>query len=523
MRLLILALGATLWLCLAGSAAAAKLIDLGDFSQPLYVAAPPGDDSRLTVVEKDGTIQVLQGGASSLFLDVDAAVGGIATSGEQGLLSMAFAPDYASSGRFYVYYTAADGLSNRIDEFQVSADRSQADPGSRRQVIAVPHPNPQTNHNGGQVAFGPDGLLYMAPGDGGADANAAQDLGSLLGKLLRIDPHASGPNCPATPTDCYGIPPGNPFTGANPGRDEIYHLGLRNPFRFSFDRATGDLMIGDVGAGTREEITLVPAGTPAGRNFGWPICEGSSCGGPAPANYLGPALEYSQGSPRAVTGGVVVRDPTLQEVFGRYLYADFYEAVVRVATLSPGAAAGHGAPVGPTTSTLASFSEDNGHCVYVTSLAGGDVFRLAPDSGSVALPCATAPAQLGPPPVPATSSQNDTAPPALDAEVRRRQRVLRNRGAIAYARCNELCTVTMTARLRIGKLNYPLRTARASRRAGRRARLRARLTRRAARALRRALPRGRRAVVNVILSAADPAGNSSRRVRFRILVVRRAP
>jgi glucose/arabinose dehydrogenase len=523
MRRLVPVLIAVWCLSIPASAGAARLIDVGDFNQPLFLAAPPGDDTRLMVVEKEGAIQVLRGGAQSLFLDVDAAVGGIATGGEQGLLSMAFAPDYASSGRFYVYYTAADGLSNRIDEFRVSGDPSQADPGSRRQVIAVPHPNPQTNHNGGQVAFGPDGLLYMAPGDGAANANSAQDASSLLGKVLRINPNPSGANCPATATDCYGIPAGNPLTGADPGRDEIFHMGLRNPFRFSFDRATGDLLIGDVGAGTLEEVTLVPSGTAAGRNFGWPICEGDSCNGAPPANHLGPALRYSQTSPRAVTGGVVVRDPDLPEAFGRYVYADFYEGVIRVTNLSPAAAAGHGAPLGPTASNLASFSEDNGQCVYITSLDSGNVFRLAADSGPAPVPCATRAAQAGLPPGAGPSQNQDTTPPALAVEVKRRQRVLRNRGAIGYGRCNEACTVQMTARLRIGRLAYPLRTALRNGRAGRRVRLRAALTRRSRRALRRALARRRRAVVVVALSATDPAGNTSRRVRFRIRVVRRAP
>jgi hypothetical protein len=516
--LLISLLALAALLALPGHAAGARLIDLGDFNQPIYVAAPPGDDTRLMVPQKGGQIRVLLNGSHSLFLDVAAAVGGIATSGEQGLLSMAFAPDYASSGRLYVYYTAADGASNRVDEFRASSNPSQADPLSRRQVIAIPHPNPQTNHNGGQILFGPDGLLYLAPGDGAANSNTAQDTGSLLGKVLRIDPLPSGPNCPAVPTDCYGIPAGNPFTGADPGRDEIYHLGLRNPFRFSFDRQTGDLMVGDVGETTREEISLVPAGTPPGRNFGWPICEGSQCSATEPPNYVGPALEYSQGSPRAVTGGVVVRDPGVPDLFGRYIYADFYQGLIRSTVLSPGAAAGHGPSTGLSASQLAAFSEDNGNCVYVTSLAG-NVYRLAPDSGPVFVPCGsttTAPPQPTP-----GGSGSDTTPPAMRTRVPRRQRVLRNRGVIGYARCtNEACRVNMTARLRIGRLSYPLLTARSSVAANSRIRLRARLTRRARRALRRAHARRRRARVAVALRARDTAGNPSPLARATVRVRR---
>ena len=242
------------------TADAAQLNSLGSFAQPVHLAAPPGDDTRLMVVEKGGAIRVWrEGEASSLFLDVAAAVGGVQSAGEQGLLSMAFAPDYATSGRFYVYYTAADGQSNRIDEFRVSSDRSVADPLSRRQVLVVPHTT-ATNHNGGQIAFGPDGFLYAAPGDGGNTPAQAQDTTSLLGKVLRIDPDPSGPSCPATPDDCYSSPSTNPFAGATPGRDEILHLGLRNPFRFSFDKPSGDLVIGDVGAGLQEEATLIAGG-----------------------------------------------------------------------------------------------------------------------------------------------------------------------------------------------------------------------------------------------------------------------
>jgi glucose/arabinose dehydrogenase len=504
MRRLATGLTAALLLCLPASAQAARLIDLGDFDQPIYVAAPPADNSRLMVVQKEGLIRVLEGGSHSTFLDVAAAVG-VQSADEQGLLSMAFAPDYATSGRFYVYYTAADGSANRVDEFRVSANRSVADPGTRRPVISIPHTT-ASNHNGGTIAFGPDGFLYIAPGDGGNTADLAQDSNSLSGKVLRIDPRTGA---------TYSIPPGNPFAGA-PGADEVFHLGLRNPFRFSFDRATGDLIIGDVGSGgaqQREEVTVVPAGTPPARNFGWPDCEGGSCPGGAPPDYFAPAFAYepnpSGGS--AVTGGVVVRDPALPELAGRYLYADFYEGALRTTTLVPQAASdGHGPATGLSTEGVASITEDNGNCIYVTSLFGGDVFRLAPDSGPAPVPCA------GPAQQPPGGGNGDRTAPFLSARVPSRQRVLRNRGAIGYGRCNELCRMSMTARLRIGRLAYPLRPARATRRAGRRARMLARLTRRSRRALRRALARGRRAVVVVVLSATDPAGNASRRVRFRI-------
>jgi glucose/arabinose dehydrogenase len=383
----ILLLGLLALLLVPSTAAAARLSSLGSFAQPVYLAAPPGDSSRLMVVEKAGTIRVWrQGKPRGLFLDVAAAVGGIQSAGEQGLLSMAFAPNYATSGRLYVYYTAADGQSNRVDEFRVSSSRNVANPLSRRQVLVVPHTT-AANHNGGQIAFGPDGFLYVAPGDGGNTPALAQDKTSLLGKVLRINPLASGPSCPATPSHCYSSPTTNPFAGATAGRDEILHLGLRNPFRFSFDSSRLDLVIGDVGGGLREEVTLIPIGTPAARNLGWPICEGTICNGPAPANYFAPALSYSQAAPRAVTGGVVVRDPRLPELVGRYVYADFYEGVIRARSLVAQAGAGHGAPIGLTVKNLASFTQDNGGCVYVTSLNGG-VFRIAPNGDAGHTPCA---------------------------------------------------------------------------------------------------------------------------------------
>jgi glucose/arabinose dehydrogenase len=485
-----LVVGAILLLALPSLAGAAQLIDIGDFDQPLFVAAPPGDASRLMVVEKPGSIRVLQNGVKSEFLNVAAAIpGGIEDSGEQGLLSMAFAPDYASSGHFYVYYTAGDGNSNRVDRFTVSADRSVADPASRQPIIQIPHTGAD-NHNGGQIAFGPDGFLYLGPGDGGTSSNA-QTTANLLGKVLRIDAATGAPA------------PGNPFG------NEVYHLGLRNPYRFSFDRGTGDLIIGDVGGTQREEVTLIPVGTPAGRNLGWPICEGS-CGGSPPADYWGPALQYDHlPGQTAVTGGVVVRDPSVPELFGRYLYADFYEGVIRSTSLTSQAAAGDGPPTGLSASGVASFSEDNGDCVYVTALMSGDVYRLAADGAPAPVPCGSPPA----------ASPADTSGPRLRTRVKRRQRVLRLGGAVAYARCpDEPCTVSMTASLRIGPLSYPLRRAQKALAANRRGRLRARLTRRARRALRRALRRGKHPRVDVALRARDGAGNRSaaRRAQLRV-------
>ena len=351
-----------------------QLSPVGNFSQPVYVTGAPGDTARLFVVEKTGSIRVVQGGTSSLFLDVAAAVGGIDTFAERGLLSMAFAPDYQTSGRFYVYYTAADAQSNRVAEFRRSAGNpSAADPATLRQVLSIPHTAAGSIHIGGQLQFGPDGNLYVAPGDDGDNAADAQDTGKLNGKVLRIHPVESG-------SSAYTIPAGNPFAGATAGADEILHLGVRNPFRFSFDRGTGDLIVADVGEASQEEVTLLPAGTAPGRNLGWPACEGTACGGAPPANYVAPALAYTKAQPRAITGGYVVRDPELPSLVGRYVYADFFEGVIRSAALVAGAGAGHGPSIGlAALPQLSSFGEDSAGRVYVASLQGG-VYRLAPQA-----------------------------------------------------------------------------------------------------------------------------------------------
>jgi glucose/arabinose dehydrogenase len=301
----------------------------GTFAAPVAVAGHPSDPSRLFVAEIGGRVRIVDNGSAVATPFLDLAPFGISVGGERGFLSLAPAPDYASSGRLYVYYTAPDG-DIRIEEFRRSAtDPNTADPASRRNLLTIEH-SQAGNHNGGTLQFGSDGCLWATTGDGGGQHDQfdnAQNLGTLLGKVLRIDPD----------------PPG----------------------------------------------------------------QGTVCGG---------------GAASAAT--------------------------------------------------------------------------------------------------PATPSQADTTAPRLRARVPPRQRVLRNRGAIGYGRCNELCRMSMTARLRIGKLAYPLRTARANRRAGRRTRLNARLTRRSRRALRRAFARRRRAVVVVVMSATDPAGNASRRIRFRIRVRR---
>ncbi len=269
----------------------------------MLVTAPPGDTRRVFVVEQGGTIRLLSGGkrVRRPFLDISSDV---TAGGEQGLLGLAFAPDYARSRLFYVYFTGRDG-NEKVQEFRRSSrSANRASKSSRRQVMSMADPYP--NHNGGNLVFGPDGYLYIGTGDGGSGGdpeNRAQNLDSLLGKLLRINPRGRG-------SSSYRSPKSNPFVG-RAGRNEIYAYGLRNPWRYSFDRRTGDLYIGDVGQDSVEEVDFAPRDEARGRNFGWSCFEGNrryddsrNC-----PNAVGPALAYGRsGGECSVTGGVVSRD-----------------------------------------------------------------------------------------------------------------------------------------------------------------------------------------------------------------------
>jgi glucose/arabinose dehydrogenase len=353
------------------SARPVRLERVGTFTEPLYVTAPPGDRKRVFVVEKGGKIQVLVNGrrARRPFLDLS---GDVSNGGEQGLLSVAFAPDYRRTGRFYVDFTDRSG-NTRVQEFRRSHNSpNRADRGSRRQVLFVRQPF--ENHNGGLVLFGPDKLLYVGLGDGGSEGdpgNRGQRLSTLLGKILRIDPRRSGAKRYRSPRD-------NPFVG-RPGRDEIYTYGMRNPWRFSFDSRTGDLYVGDVGGSRYEEIDYARAGTALGKNYGWSCFEGRhvfSSSRRCP-NSVAPILEYGHGGGGcAVTGGVVVRDKGLGGLYGRYVYGDLCRGRLRSFRIAGGRATGDRA-LGLRVTSLSSFGEDARGRVYATSL-DGPVYRLAP-------------------------------------------------------------------------------------------------------------------------------------------------
>jgi glucose/arabinose dehydrogenase len=345
-----------------------RLQRVGTFAAPVYVTSPPGDRRRLFVVEQDGRIRVLRDGRTlaTPFLDIRGQVG---AGGERGLLSMAFAPDYATSGRCYVYFTDRSGTIRIVEYRRRTAD--VADPGSARLVLAQPHP--VANHNGGLVRFGPDGLLYTGLGDGGGGGDQhgtrgnGQSLGTLLGKILRIDPRPRG----GRP---YSIPDSNPFVGRSGARGEIWAYGLRNPWRFAFAPQTGALLIGDVGQDAVEEIDVVRG---KGANLGWRVFEGRSryTSGERAPGAIGPAVErlHRDGN-CSITGGIVVRDPALPGLRGRYLFGDYCKGYIQSAQVR-----GHSLRAvrrtGLHVAALSSFGEDGRGRAYAISLSGG-VYRL---------------------------------------------------------------------------------------------------------------------------------------------------
>jgi glucose/arabinose dehydrogenase len=360
----------------AGRGGGLALKKVGEFDHPVFVTGAPGFPKLLFVVEQPGRVAVLSGGhrLSHPFLDIRATVG--YDEAERGLLSIAFPPDYAETGSFYVYYVNQAG-NIRIDEFH-RRGATRADPGSRRQVIEIPHPV-NANHNGGQLQF-LGNLLYFATGDGGSGGdppNNAQSKEVLLGKLLRIDPRASG----GRP---YSVPSSNPFVG-KPGRDEIYSYGLRNPFRFSFDTVTAKqprIAIGDVGQNKFEELDYTTVGGADGANFGWDAIEGfapyteENGGTPNPGGTTKPIFAYShsRGGSCSIIGGYVVQDRSLRSLYKRYVYADLCEGQLR--SLAPHLKrAGGDHKLGLAVPSPTSFGEDDAHHLYVASLEG-PVYRL---------------------------------------------------------------------------------------------------------------------------------------------------
>ena len=365
------------------------------YSAPVFVTSAPGLADQLFVVEKDGRIGILDAltgvKQATPFLTIPPAE--IQSSGEQGLLSVAFDPDYATNGRFFVFVTNADGDLEVRSYTRSAGNPNLADPTSGNVILTIPHPT-NSNHNGGWMGFGPDGYLYISTGDGGSGGdppNNAQNIDQLLGKMLRIDVSTD-----AFPMDAgrdYAIPTGNPFA-SGAGADEIWAIGLRNPWRPSFDRVTGDLYIADVGQGDREEVNFQAAGSPGGVNYGWAIREGTQPYDPArpagPGPLTGPVIDYPHTADGtggfSVTGGYVYRG-TAGGMQGSYFYADFVtnqlwsfrivngvavDALNRTAQLVES-----GGSVG----SIASFGEDGRGRLYVVGL-DGEIFRLTPQVGA---------------------------------------------------------------------------------------------------------------------------------------------
>lgn len=349
---------------------------LTGLSSPVYVTHSRDGTNRLFIVEQPGRIKVLQPGATSptVFLDITAKV---LFGGEQGLLGLAFHPNYAVNRRFFVNYTRQPDGATVIAEYQASfLDPNLAD---TTETVFLVIPQPFTNHNGGMLEFGGDGFLYIGMGDGGSGndpGNRAQDITDLLGKMLRIN--IDVPNGPLP----YSSPTDNPFFGSIPGRDEIFALGFRNPFRWSFDRVTTLLFAGDVGEGTREEIDIVSLGG----NYGWRVFEGTLCTGLNPpdpmctGSYVAPIAEYSHSAGRcAIIGGYVYRGARGTVPAGAYLYGDLCTG--EIFQLFPAASGGAVSTLLDTTLSISSFGEDEAGEIYVVDL-GGTVYRLTSPSGS---------------------------------------------------------------------------------------------------------------------------------------------
>ena len=335
--------------------------------RPVYLTAPANDD-RLFIVEQPGRIRIVKNGqlVTQPFLDI---VSRVSSSGERGLLSVAFHPAYTSNRFFYVNYTDLAG-DTRIERFTASANPDVADVASAKLILF--QDQPFANHNGGHLLFGPDGLLYIPLGDGGSGGdpqNNAQTLTTLLGKLLRIDVDRGDP---------YAVPSNNPFVGRSDARAEIWALGLRNPWRMAFDRQSNLLFIADVGQGSQEEINAVPR-TAAGLNYGWRIMEGSSCFNPNPCNSAGltpPVHTYpTSGGNCAVTGGFVYRGTVIPELAGQYFFSDYCGGGLRSFRVVSGAVQGLRDWGITSAGSVSSFGEDARGELYLIS-HNGNVSRI---------------------------------------------------------------------------------------------------------------------------------------------------
>ena len=353
---------------------------------PVHIGAPRLDTHRIFIVGQEGQIRVVKDGVllTDSFLDI---ADRISTGGERGLLSIAFHPDYATNGRFFVDYTNTDG-NTVIARYQVGSDADHADRDSEQIILTIDKLYP--NHNGGQLAFGPDGYLYAGPGDGGSEGdpdNKGQRDDTLLGKMLRIGVDVDSP-------PYYRIPPDNPHADRGDPLGLVWAKGIRNPWRFSFDRATGDLYIADVGQDRFEEIDVQPAASHGGENYGWRVFEGNACYNPDPApqcpnppdGYTFPVLQYAHSIGCSVTGGFVYRGCALPDLRGQYFYSDYCTGFLHTFALVNGAVSGpqdRTAALAPggghQISSVVSFGEDARGELYIADYVSG-VYKVVPVS-----------------------------------------------------------------------------------------------------------------------------------------------
>ena len=371
-----------------------------NMARPVHITHADDGSGRLFIVEQHGRITILDDESTAgSFLDIADRVQSPLTSGgnEEGLLSLAFPPKFENKGYFYVYYTMLDG-DNVLARFSMTEDPHRADPASEEQILVFPHPQ-YSNHNGGQLAFGPDGYLYIGTGDGGGGGDPlgnAQDASSLNGKMLRIDvelvfttkdplgwfdPFNEKTNCKLRKfnNQAYAIPGDNPFIDNPAYRPEIWALGLRNPWRFSFDRVSGDSFIADVGQNRWEEINFQPADSPGGQNYGWNIMEGEECYGPGSCVAEGltlPVFVYPifSSSDCSITGGHVYRGEAIPALDGVYIYGDFCSGSIWGLVQD-----GDGWSSGLLASTdfrISAFGEDENGEVYVADMVGGNIYQI---------------------------------------------------------------------------------------------------------------------------------------------------
>ncbi len=362
----------------SGPDLAVQLIVSG-LSSPIGVTHAGDGTDRLFVVQRAGQVRVIDAAGnlrSAPFVDISDRV---LSGGEQGLLGLAFHPNFAANGRLFVDYTRVGDGAEVVSELTAAGDHNTANPASERVLLVVP--DPYSNHNGGQLAFGPNGFLYIAMGDGGSGGDPqgnGQDRQALLGKILRIDvdgTHAAGKE--------YAIPNSNPYApgGVAPGAGlpEIWAYGLRNPWRFSFDRANGDLYIGDVGQNAWEEVDRQPAGSGGGENYGWNAFEGrhcfASCSG---VSYVPPIVEYSHSAGCSVTGGYVYRGSGQPALKGFYVFGDYCSGTIYTLPAGAGNKTLHAA--GDSGLSIASFGESEDGELYVVDVDSGRLYRVVVSS-----------------------------------------------------------------------------------------------------------------------------------------------